>query len=114
MPAWLQSARPARRGFADVNYPEGSQVVDAAKVANYYGLPKAGVAKLVYAPDSKSGEVTLMSVRVRPPAPTSYPSLRRQCPSSNGLQTGVQGFHPPMVFKHVHHLVFAFGRLMAI
>jgi hypothetical protein len=29
----------------------------------------AGVAKLVYAPDSKSGEVTLMSVRVRPPAP---------------------------------------------
>jgi hypothetical protein len=29
----------------------------------------AGVAKLVYAPDSKSGEVKLMSVRVRPPAP---------------------------------------------
>jgi hypothetical protein len=32
-------------------------------------LDEAGVAKLVYAPDSKSGEVTLMSVRVRPPAP---------------------------------------------
>jgi uncharacterized protein YgbK (DUF1537 family) len=31
----------------------------------------AGVAKLVYAPDSKSGEVKLMSVRVRPPAPNS-------------------------------------------
>jgi hypothetical protein len=30
---------------------------------------EAGVAKLVYAPDSKSGEVKLMSVRVRPPAP---------------------------------------------
>ena len=29
----------------------------------------AGVAKLVYALDSKSSEVTLMSVRVRPPAP---------------------------------------------
>jgi hypothetical protein len=32
-------------------------------------LDEAGVAKLVYAPDSKSGEVKLMSVRVRPPAP---------------------------------------------
>ena len=32
----------------------------------------AGVAKLVYAPDSKSGEVKLMSVRVRPPAPHLY------------------------------------------
>src|SRR5438105_12174265 len=32
---------------------------------------RAGVAKLVYAPDSKSGEVTLMRVRVSPPAPTS-------------------------------------------
>src|SRR5437588_7066830 len=30
---------------------------------------RAGVAKLVYAPDSKSGEVTLMRVRVSPPAP---------------------------------------------
>jgi hypothetical protein len=33
-------------------------------------LRDAGVAKLVYAPDSKSGEVKLMSVRVRPPAPS--------------------------------------------
>ena len=38
----------------------------------YYPLRKAGVAKLVYAPDSKSGEVTLMSVRVRPPAPFKF------------------------------------------
>src|SRR5436190_11074519 len=34
----------------------------------------AGVAKLVYALDSKSSEVTLMSVRVRPPAPNLNPS----------------------------------------
>ena len=38
----------------------------------------AGVAKLVYAPDSKSGEVKLMSVRVRPPAPNLSNSRVKQ------------------------------------
>ncbi len=50
----------------------------------------AGVAKLVYAPDSKSGEVKLMSVRVRPPAPNSFDFLRRSAhsdqPSPNRVQ----------------------------
>src|SRR6185437_1628396 len=40
-------------------------------------IPAAGVAKLVYAPDSKSGEVKLMSVRVRPPAPDLQAFLNR-------------------------------------
>ena len=42
--------------------------VDALTNSPYYWVSHAGVAKSVYAPDSKSGEVTLMSVRVRPPA----------------------------------------------
>ena len=49
------------------------------KSLSSFDASQAGVAKLVYAPDSKSGEVTLMSVRVRPPAPTfsgtDYPDL---------------------------------------
>jgi hypothetical protein len=40
---------------------------------SYYDVrpAQAGVAKLVYAPDSKSGARKGMSVRVRPPAPSS-------------------------------------------
>ena len=57
----------------------------------------AGVAKLVYAPDSKTGEVKLMSVRVRPPAPNPFDFRRK----SNAFErTGI-----PFVFvlsKIVH------------
>src|SRR5947207_2997925 len=43
----------------------------------------AGVAKLVYAPDSKSGEVKLMSVRVRPPAPNTCAFPRKTASTSD-------------------------------
>src|SRR4051794_1752161 len=41
----------------------------------------AGVAKLVYAPDSKSGEVTLMRVRVSPPAPNWILKILKKRPA---------------------------------
>ncbi|SRR6266545_997737 len=44
-------------------------ILEPIALLSFPTIPAAGVAKLVYAPDSKSGEVKLMSVRVRPPAP---------------------------------------------
>jgi hypothetical protein len=73
------STYPAGQRFVsceqDERRPEESGVkakhlrLRSANISTYYSFPEAGVAKLVYAPDSKSGEVKLMSVRVRPPAP---------------------------------------------
>src|SRR6185503_20724970 len=56
-------------------------------------FPQAGVAKLVYAPDSKSGEVKLMSVRVRPPAPNSFECLGKSGHSYQSSPDRVQEFH---------------------
>ena len=56
---------------------------------------KAGVAKLVYAPDSKSGEVKLMSVRVRPPAP----NLQAFLPKNSTLQQSESKPSPGVSFR---------------
>lgn len=57
---------------------EGKPRVAILKVLDLLSFPSlfAGVAKLVYALDSKSSEVKLMSVRVRPPAPNPFSQNR--------------------------------------
>src|SRR6185295_15896858 len=55
-------------------------ILNALDLLSSPSIPAAGVAKLVYAPDSKSGEVKLMSVRVRPPAPNLYALLSKSTP----------------------------------
>jgi hypothetical protein len=56
--------------------PQGSCQVRSQRLI--LSTPRAGVAKLVYAPDSKSGVRKDMSVRVRPPAPNTFSSTGRQ------------------------------------
>src|SRR6185295_14402169 len=56
-------------------------------------IPAAGVAKLVYAPDSKSGVRKDMSVRVRPPAPNPFEFPRKTTNLSESFPNRVQDFH---------------------
>jgi hypothetical protein len=79
----------------------GARLVDERGVSLYYGqTAEAGVAKLVYAPDSKSGEVKLMSVRVRPPAPNLYTFLLKTAGISLFVQTKSKTFCPADFFRH--------------
>src|SRR5204863_9335614 len=74
-------------------------IFEALDLLSFPAILAAGVAKLVYAPDSKSGVRKDMSVRVRPPAPHPYEFHRKSAHPRLPCPNRVQGFRFQRSFR---------------